>query len=78
MLSSTSPQSFEQIKALPVASPERREAIRNYLSGHRQFSSRVAKKANVSRTLVSQVLHGRSTSAKVEKIIISEEIRRAR
>lgn len=66
------PQRFEQIKELETG-PDRREAVRSYLATHKGIAERVAARADVHRSVVSKVLHGRGTSAPVEQAIIAEE-----
>lgn len=63
---------YEQFKDLEIG-PSRREAVRSYLAAHKGIVERVATRADVHRTVVSKVLHGRGTSSPVEQAIMAEE-----
>ena len=70
----TSPQSFEKIKPLKVGSDVRQKAVALYLIDRGEdFRAAVARRAGVSKPMVSRVLHGRSVSAKVVRAILLEE-----
>jgi len=70
----SSPYCFEKIKAKKAASAARREAIRDYLAAMGTgFVASVGRRAGVSHTMVSKVLHGRAVSARVERAILDEE-----
>lgn len=64
---------FEQFKTLETG-PDRREAVRTYLASHKGIVERVASRADVHRSVVSKVLHGRAVSAPVEQAIAAEEV----
>lgn len=66
-------QRYEQFKELETG-PERREAVREYLASHRGIVERVASRADVHRSVVSKVLHGRAVSSPVEQAILAEEL----
>lgn len=63
---------FEQFKGLETG-PDRREAVRTYLVTRKGIVERVATRADVHRSVVSKVLHGRAVSAPVEQAIVAEE-----
>jgi len=66
------PNSYERFKGLETG-PERREAVREYLAANKGIAERVATRADVHRSVVSKVLHGRAVSAPVEQAIADEE-----
>jgi hypothetical protein len=72
-LMSVASASLAQIKALPPDSPERREAVRNFLRDHPNLRKNAAERVNVDPSVVSRVLHGSHEREDIDKAIEAEE-----